>query len=118
MPVDKRNLLADLPGDRAAEAFETLLQRPAVERLKLERIVSHGQVTPPGAWYDQDQDEWVLLLSGAARLVIEGQPEVALLPGDALLLPARCRHRVSWTDPDQATVWLALHMTAAADEGA
>ena len=115
MPVGKRNLLEDLPGDRAAEALETLLQRPGVELLKLERIVSYGQVTPPGAWYDQDQDEWVLLLSGGARLVIEGQPEVELLPGDALLLPARCRHRVSWTDPDRPTVWLALHMTAAAD---
>jgi len=23
-------------------------------------------------------------------------------------LPAKCRHRVDWTDPDEPTVWLAV----------
>ncbi len=76
----------------------------------MERIVSLGQQTPPGEWYDQSDDEWVLLLSGAARLLIEGESQAsALQPGDCLLLPAHVRHRVEWTDPAQPTVWLAFH---------
>jgi cupin 2 domain-containing protein len=87
--------------------------------VKLERIVSHGHATPEAGWYDQEQDEWVMLLAGAAGLLIEGEGERALAPGDALLLPAHCRHRVTWTAPDQPTVWLALHLAAegAAAEG-
>jgi cupin 2 domain-containing protein len=110
-----RNLLEDLPRPAPEEDFETLLQRPGV---KLERIVSHGHTTPEAEWYDQEQDEWVMLLAGAARLLIEGQGERPLAPGDALLLPAHCRHRVTWTDPDRPTVWLALHLAAAPGAGA
>ncbi len=106
-----RNLLEDLPPPAPAEDFETLLQRPG---LKLERIVSYGQTTPEGEWYDQEQDEWVVLLAGAARLLIEGEGEQELKPGDAVMLPAHCRHRVTWTDPAQPTVWLALHLEATA----
>lgn len=94
----------------AAELTETLHQRPG---LRLERIVSTGQVTPEGAWYDQEDDEWVLLVAGAARLLIEGEKrERELRPGDWLLLPAHCRHRVTWTKDDPPTVWLALHIAA------
>lgn len=103
------NLLTNLPDASSEEIFEPLLERPG---LRLERIVSHGQITPPGEWYDQEQDEWVLVLSGAARLVIEGNGEVAMEPGDSVFLPAHQRHRVNWTDPDQPTVWLALHVWA------
>ena len=109
------NLLRDLPSAQQEEVFESLLTRPG---LKLERIVSQGQITPEGAWYDQEEDEWVLLLSGSARLAIEGEGEKDLAPGDALLLPAHCRHRVSWTDPLRPTIWLALHVTAATEEAA
>ncbi len=104
------NLLRELPNAASEEVFESLLQRPG---LKLERIISLGQITPEGAWYDQDQDEWVMVLAGAARLEVEGEGETDLVPGDALLLPAHCRHRVSWTDPLRPTIWLALHITAA-----
>lgn len=110
MPVSQQNLLAPLAAASAAEYFETLLQRPGV---RVERIVSHGQTTPAGEWYDQDWDEWVLLLAGGALLLIEGEPGPRrLLPGEALLLPAHCRHRVEWTDPETPTVWLALHLPA------
>ena len=107
--TEPRNLLRALPAATAEEIFEVLLERPGV---KLERIVSRGQTTPEGEWYDQDWDEWVLLLAGAARLTIEGEgeAETELGPGDALLLPAHCRHRVSWTDPLRPTLWLALHV--------
>jgi cupin 2 domain-containing protein len=82
-------------------------------RFRLERIVSHGHATPVGQWYDQDDDEWVVLLTGAARLVFEGDaPPVDLQPGDYLNIPAHVRHRVEWTEPNSNTVWLALHHRA------
>ena len=101
------NLFADLPTDQAAEAFEPILTRPG---MKMERIVSRGHATPPGEWYDQKSDEWVMLLAGSAGLLIEGEQSVRNLnPGDYLMLPAHCRHRVEWTAQGQDTVWLAIH---------
>jgi cupin 2 domain-containing protein len=106
-PVSIVHLLADLPPSGRDEVFEPIVERPGV---RLERIVSSGQSTPPGTWYDQEQDEWVMVVAGAARLCIEGQGVFAMQPGDSVLLPAHCRHRVEWTDPAQPTVWLALHV--------
>ena len=100
------NLLRDLPDARGSELSETLL---ATSALRIERIVSHGQANPPGFWYDQDEAEWVLLLAGAARLRFADEPEArTLAPGDAVLIAEHRRHRVDWTDPDRATVWLAV----------
>jgi cupin 2 domain-containing protein len=85
---------------------------PLVERqgLRIERIVSTGQATPEGQWYDQDTDEWVLVVQGSARLRIEGEREDReLSEGDWILLPAHCRHRVTWTRAEPPTVWLAIH---------
>mgnify|MGYP000197528674 CR=1 FL=1 len=111
-----RNLLTPLPCRPADEVFETLLQR---EGVRLERIVSVGHITPPGQWYDQEQDEWVLLMQGAARLrLVDPEEEVTLQPGDCLLIPAHRRHRVEWTDPDAETVWLALHLDAGSERPA
>lgn len=91
------------------EVFEELL---CGSRFRVERIISTGQITPAGTWYDQENDEWVLLVSGAARLRFENEDsEVALRPGDFVNIPAHCRHRVEWTDPQQTTIWLALHYT-------
>ena len=105
-----RNLLDDLPDATQDEAFTTLLSRPGV---RIERIVSQGQVTPSGTPYDQPHDEWVLLLAGAARLWIEDMGEQTLKPGDAILIPAHVRHAVSWTQADPPTVWLAVHFEGA-----
>ncbi|MCE7797940.1 cupin domain-containing protein [Sphingobium sufflavum] len=101
------NILAPLPDASTAEVFTQLLARPG---LRIERIVSAGQVTPEDAPYDQPDDEWVLLIAGSARLWIEGDGERALTPGDALLIPAHVRHRVTWTQADPPTVWLAVHI--------
>jgi cupin 2 domain-containing protein len=104
------NLFDDVPQALSAEKIDVLLDTPAV---RLERIVSTGHATPPGEWYDQDRDEWVVVLRGRARLRIEGEnADRALGPGDHLLLPAHVRHRVEWTDPDEPTVWLALFYPA------
>ena len=89
------------------ELFEPLLEGG---RFRLERIVSTGQITPSGEWYDQDWPEWVALLTGAARLRFADPDEFTdLRPGDAVNIPAHRRHRVEWTDPDCETIWLALH---------
>jgi cupin 2 domain-containing protein len=104
------NLLADLPTRLVDEDFSALLERPGV---RLERIVSTGQATPEGQWLNQPGEEWVLLLSGAAGLTLEGEDVLSLCPGDHLLIPAGRRHRVDWTDPDAPTVWLAVHISAA-----
>ncbi len=101
------NIYSSIPHDLAAEHFATILQ---TDFFKLERIVSRGHATAAGHWYDQDHDEWVIVLTGRARLRIEGEAElVELAPGDHVLLPAHRRHRVEWTEPETETLWLALH---------
>jgi len=101
------NLFCHIPAQLSEEFVEILVK---TTYFHLERIVSQGQATPPGQWYDQETHEWVALLSGGAGLLLEGDPEpVVMRPGDHLLIPARRRHRVEWTDPTQQTVWLALH---------
>jgi len=100
------NLLAPLPEADAAEHVDALLTRPG---LRVERIVSRGQASPPGFWYDQPEAEWVLVLTGSARLRFADETEARLLgPGDWLDIAPHRRHRVDWTDPDVPTVWVAI----------
>lgn len=100
----KRDLAA---GSLPDEAFDLLVDRPGI---RIERIVSTGQTTPEGQWYDQETDEWVLVVAGAARLRIEGEgDDRSLGEGDWILLPAHSRHRVTWTRAEPPTVWLAIH---------
>jgi cupin 2 domain-containing protein len=101
------NLYENIPEGLEEEFFEIILERGS---LKLERIVSHGQTTPDGQWYDQEWDEWVVVLRGRAEILFddEEQPRV-LEPGHYVHIPAGRRHRVVWTDPEQDTIWLALH---------
>ncbi len=102
------NLFADLPvAKEAAERLETLLARPG---LRIERIVSTGQASPEGFWYEQADAEWVVLLSGGGLLLFEDESEARrLYPGDWLYIESGRRHRVDWTDPAAPTVWLAVH---------
>jgi len=103
----KQNLFSNIPESFPEEIFETLLEN---NRFKLERILSSGQATPENDWYDQEKDEWVVLLKGKAGLRFENESEVIeLTPGDHLLIPAHKKHRLEWTDEKQKTVWLALH---------
>jgi len=102
-----RNLLEGIPRELPEELVEELVRTSGA---RVERIVSRGHRTPDGEWYDQEWNEWVVVLSGRARVSIDGEAEVIVLgPGDSLLLPAHVRHRVDWTDPAVDTVWLALH---------
>lgn len=108
MAVKAGSLLNRLPaGPLPREAVEVLVERAGI---RIERIVSTGQITPAGQWYDQDTDEWVLVVDGRARLRIEGEAsDRELGAGDFILLPAHCRHRVVWTEEERPTVWLAVH---------
>lgn len=78
--------------------------------MHIERIISKGHSTPEGEWYDQDQDEWVLLLQGKAVLSFEDNSTINLASGDYLYIPAHERHRVEWTDPNGDCIWLAIHI--------
>lgn len=100
------NLLADLPDEVEGEAFETLLSGSG---MTIERIVSRGESPPESGWYDQERHEWVTVLQGRAILAFEDGEEMTLRPGDHVNIPAHRRHRVAWTDPEEETVWLAVH---------
>ena len=100
------NLLSPLPDVDAGERVATLMTKPG---LRIERIVSRGQASPPGFWYDQAEAEWVLVLAGRARLRFADETQAQVLePGDWLDIPPYRRHRVDWTDPTVPTVWLAI----------
>lgn len=93
----------------AEEQIRTLL---ATTGGRIEHIVSAGQASPEGFWYDQDSTEFVVLLAGAARLRIAGEDVPRTMgPGDYLVLPAHCRHRVEWTSRDPPALWLAVHLS-------
>lgn len=99
------NLFQAIAADAADEQFDNLLNVPG---LRVERIVSTGQASPPGFWYQQAWDEWVVVLRGYAQLRLE-EKLLNLGPGDHCWLPAGCRHRVEATAQNEATVWLAVH---------
>ncbi len=104
------NIFEQIGHAREEELLESLV---AENDFRIERIVSTGQCTPDGEWLDQDLDEWVVMLSGNARLGFEDSGAIVeLKPGDYLSIPAHRRHRVEWTDPSEATVWLAIHYAA------
>ena len=100
------SLLTDLPKPGPEESLEELLSSPGV---RIERIVSHGHASPLGFWYDQNDDEWVVVVEGEAEVQIEGESVTRQLSrGDWVFLPAHCRHRVARTAEDRPTVWLAV----------
>jgi cupin 2 domain-containing protein len=107
-PPVSNNIFAKIPEQLPEEIFECILKK---ENIVIERIISNGHVTSAGQWYDQTEDEWVILLQGEATLLFEkNQRLVSLTPGDYLLIPAHTRHRVEWTLPDFNTIWLAVHL--------
>ncbi|TBR17450.1 cupin domain-containing protein [bacterium] len=91
----------------AKEIFQTLLVN---KKLKIERIISQGQVTEEGKWLKEAHDEWVILLKGAAKLRFRKDNRlIKLTEGDHILIPANTSHRVEWTSLRQKTIWLAVY---------
>ncbi|KZN43791.1 cupin domain-containing protein [Pseudoalteromonas luteoviolacea] len=105
MDLDKHNLFQAIPANLNDEFFEVIAGNGDV---KIERIVSKGHISPDEGWYDQEQHEWVMVLKGAGELTFENGQVVRLLPGEHINIPAHCKHKVSWTQPDEETVWLAV----------
>ncbi|MFG0265937.1 MAG: cupin domain-containing protein [Rhodopirellula sp. JB055] len=99
------NLFDDVPTNLPSELVNVLAEGQSV---RIERIVSTGHTTEPGKWYDQEQDEWVLVLKGEAKLSFADGELVTMNPGDHLLIPAHRRHRVEWTSTKEPTIWLAV----------
>ncbi len=103
----KGSLFAQIPEIVSEEIFDTLFKN---DGLKIERIISQGNSTPRDNWLEQNQDEWVLLVQGAAKLSFKDKAEIIeMKPGEYVLIKANTKHRVEWTDPKQKTVWLAVH---------
>lgn len=102
MTINIFNLPDPLPSD---EMFTDLISADGV---RIERIVSNGQTTPAGEWYEQDRDEWVALIQGAAVLEYENGEKMRLSAGDHLLIPAHRRHRVDFTSENPPCIWIAV----------
>ena len=110
------NIFSTIPQGTDKETIEVIL---GSGNLRIERIISGRHSTPDGQWYDQEQDEWVILLSGSAAVMFEGSSEVIYLrPGDYVTIPAHRRHRVERTDEFQETIWLAVHYDLSTGERA
>ena len=103
-----RNIFSGVPASRSTEEiFEQLVVGNSV---RVERIISEGQSSPTDFWFDQDQNEWVMLIQGEAILKFEAEEKpVRLRPGDWIDIPAHVKHRVEWTIPHKKTIWLAVH---------
>jgi cupin 2 domain-containing protein len=101
-----QNIYSSIPADIPQELFQDIL---ITDTFTVKRIVSRGHASPKDFWYDQDQNEWVLLLTGRAGLLFEGNDTIIeLTPGDYINIPAHLKHRVEWTDPNMETVWLEI----------
>ncbi len=103
--MKKQNLLLNIPAEMPDEICEELFSSADV---RIERIVSKGHCSLEGDWYDQDANEWVLLVQGEGVLEFEAGEQVRLAAGDHLNIPAHKKHRVAWTASDIETVWLAV----------
>jgi len=104
-PAASLNLF-QLPDELSDEITDTLL---AASHVRVERIVSNGQASPEGFWYDQEESEWVVVLTGSAKLRLADPEElVDMGPGDSLHIAAHRRHRVEWTSSKKPTIWLAV----------
>ncbi len=88
------------------EVFETLVPDKGI---LVERIISNGQGSEEGFWYEQERDELVFLLQGRAKLAWDNGKNLEMNRGDWVLIPARERHRVEWTSSAPPCIWLAIH---------
>ncbi|WDE08038.1 cupin [Thalassomonas viridans] len=100
------NIFENIPADLSKEIFQQLAGN---DKVRVERIISKGHNSPESGWYDQADNEWVMVLKGQAKLLFEDLGEVTLGPGDHFDIKAHHRHKVSWTAPDVETIWLAVH---------
>ena len=101
-----RNIFENIPKFIEREIFNELVTHKG--GIRIERILSRGQTSLAEGWYDQDEQEWVMVIQGAGVIAFEDDSEVRLETGDFLNIPAHTKHRVKWTDPAETTIWLAV----------
>ncbi len=104
--MKSQNIFSSIPCNLEHEIFQSLIKNNTVT---IERIISKGQSSPDSSWYDQEKNEWVIILKGSAVLSFENQSPIQLNEGDFINIPSHTKHRVAWTDPDNETIWLAVH---------
>jgi len=102
--MNKKNIFENVIIDKDNEEFTKILRDKDV---RIERIVSNGQKSEDDFWYEQDENEFILLLEGDAIIEFENS-EVTLKKGDYLDIKARERHRVKYTSEKESTIWLAV----------
>ena len=100
------NIFAAIPDNLDDEVVDIIVQN---EKTKIERIISRGQTSPATGWFDQEKDEWVLVLKGEAIISFDNGKAINLKAGDHINISAHTKHKVKWTDPETETVWLAVH---------
>ncbi len=98
------NLFSPNSNNPKEEQFETLLK---TSNIHIEKITSHGQTSDE--WYEQDRDEWVVLIEGEGHLLYEDGKEIQLLKGEHILIPKMQKHKVIYTS--SPAIWLAIHFT-------
>jgi cupin 2 domain-containing protein len=103
--MQPNNIMESLPSDRTAEVFEQIVDCRTV---RIERIISNGHISPEHGWYDQDENEWVMVIKGSACLEFEDGTHCHLSPGDYINILAHTKHKVTYTDKNDTTIWLAV----------
>lgn len=104
--MDVQNIFELIPKTLDNEFFDSLLEK---DKVKIERIVSKGHTSPEEGWHEQDQAEWVIVLQGAAKILLESGEQLNFIAGSHFNIPAKTKHKVIWTEADIETVWLAVH---------
>ncbi len=101
-----QNLFESIPDEVSDEIFDLIIEN---DKVKIERIISKGHTSPESGWYDQECNEWVIVLKGEAKILIENKGEKYLIPGSYINIPAHQKHKVTWTKENTETIWLAIH---------
>ncbi|HPA14870.1 MAG TPA: cupin domain-containing protein [Desulfobacterales bacterium] len=105
--MNSGNIYLNIPHHLPDEIFENIILTGGI---KIERILSKGHCSPEGHWYNQEKNEWVMVLKGRAGLQFkQNENIIEMQPGDYINIPAHCEHRVEWTDSEEETIWLAVH---------
>jgi cupin 2 domain-containing protein len=101
-----KNIFNDIPSNLSKEILDEII---STDKIRIERIISKGQTSPENFWYDQEENEWVIVIKGKSKLKIIDEDElIELNEGDYINIPSHKKHRVEWTDPEIETIWLAV----------
>ncbi|OIO80120.1 cupin [Candidatus Pacearchaeota archaeon CG1_02_32_132] len=104
--MQKGNIFSEIPKSIPKEVFNSIIDKNGI---KIERIISKGHTTEKDKWYNQEKNEWLIILKGNAELEFEDNKKVSLKEGDYVNIPAHTKHRVTKTSKKEETIWLIVH---------